>query len=303
MNRLIKITLAALLVIFSACEKPVPTPDAEKPELPDTPPDISDTEKPDDPNTPSKKTNFIKCFDENKPVRAAFFLDYGELIYFCITPGKVEYFEEVYDATSFLFFSVPTVNLGKDIKLPTENTLQYYNFFSVPNGTVAAEKATGSYILTLNEDGTYTTEGSIIFDEGYPVSFYYSGEAKDGTIEKPVDTSSFFKYGEQEYTLKTILVEDHGTVCTIYGCQEADIASVAAIVGEYFVVENFPTEYLNDEYGAPFSFCKDVKVTFKDKTWQYPDTGNVTMMAEKGIFTVKFTENFEAQYYGPITIL
>ena len=217
--------------------------------------------------------NTIARGDEEKPLRAAFYMEEDGYTSLYFTPGNIDYFEEIYDATWFTYITVPTsLTNGQNQTLSEASllmfgmvdNLNYDNYVDIYGDDL--QGATGDYTITKRGEGVYTANINITVNGVlYKVSF-------DGTcvsaFAEPEKKTNYLSYNGVEYEISAATLTEANSLYTFTFTNSS---------GKELVLTAPDIAFGGDAYG--FSQSKDFTVSYDGKLFSKANGNNGTMTA------------------------
>lgn len=246
--------------------------------------------------------NTIARGDEEKPLRAAFYMEEDGYTSLYFTPGNIDYFEEIYDATWFTYITVPTSLTNGQKQTLSEasllmfgmvDNLNYDNYVDIYGDDL--QGATGDYTITKRGEGVYTANINITVNGVlYKVSF-------DGTcvsaFAEPEKKTNYLSYNGVEYEITAATLTEANSLYTFTFTNSS---------GKELVLTAPDSAFGGDAYG--FSQSKDFTVSYDGKLFSKANGNNGTMTAYYKVrsqeLELDFTnyDKLNFNYIGAVTV-
>ncbi|MBQ6688974.1 MAG: hypothetical protein IJN02_07025 [Bacteroidales bacterium] len=230
--------------------------------------------------------NTISWNNDEKPLRAAFYTQENGLTVLYFTPGNINWFEEIYDATYYVAIAVQT-KLCDGTDIDAEDLM--YAFYEDAYGKIVESyevNTTGTVnILTDESDPTYYKVSANLDFAGETLAISYEGNAVSTKDKAPEEVKP------NQYTL------DGNTVALAY-------AVLNQTFGDLWMLELYPEEgtavritmpktfYDGNAHG--FSQSEDMNVKIGSRTFSKAngDSGTVTVSVneDRGEIEASFTD-------------
>lgn len=246
--------------------------------------------------------NIIARGDEEKPLRAAFYMEEDGYTSLYFTPGNIDYFEEIYDATWFTYITVPTSLTNGQKQTLSEasllmfgmvDNLNYDNYVDIYGDDL--QGATGDYTITKRGEGVYTANINITVNGVlYKVSF-------DGTcvsaFAEPEKKTNYLSYNGEEYEITAATLTEANSLYTFTFTNSS---------GKELVLTAPDSAFGGDAYG--FSQSKDFTVSYDGKLFSKANGNNGTMTAYYKVMSQELELDFtnydklNFNYTGAVTV-
>ncbi len=168
-------------------------------------------------------TDCIIFNDETKPVRAAFYY-YDQYLY--LTPGAIDYGEDIGNCSWYLCLTKPTS--GETVDVTTAADFMVIFAYDYGEGQIVSQPGsgdTGSYTVKTLGENRYEVTFDVTFADGNRVQCSYSGEFKDFLAE-PVKENEY-KFQGVSHAINSLVVDTTSSVYTFYISSEAGLTTVA----------------------------------------------------------------------------
>jgi hypothetical protein len=218
------------------------------------------------------------------------------------TPGNIDYFEEIYDATWFTYITVPTSLTNGQKQTLSEasllmfgmvDNLNYDNYVDIYGDDL--QGATGYYTITKRGEGVYSANINITVNGVlYKVSF-------DGTcvsaFAEPEKKTNYLSYNGVEYEITAATLTEANSLYTFTFTNSS---------GKELVLTAPDSAFGGDAYG--FSQSKDFTVSYDGKLFSKANGNNGTMTAYYKVMSQELELDFtnydklNFNYTGAVTV-
>ena len=172
-------------------------------------------------HTPAPE-NFISFNDDTKPVRAAFYY-YDQYLY--LTPGAIDYGQDIGDCSWYLCLTKPAVDGTVDVATDSDFLVIFaYDYGKGQIGSQSGSGDTGSYTVTTLGENQYQIAFDVTFSDGNRVQCSYAGEFKDFLAE-PVKENEY-KFEGVSRAINSLVIDATSSVYTFYISNEAGLRTV-----------------------------------------------------------------------------
>ena len=253
--------------------------------------------------------NTIARGSEEKPLRAAFYSESGNTTTLVFTPANIEYYEELEDASWYMFITVSN-NLANGTNIDVANLVESDTFefgvvdnvrdsksFSVVYGFTDMSRVAGSFNIAKRGDGKYAVNIDLtVSNVAYKAN--YDGECISEHKEQEVKTN-YFVYNGKEYAT---------TGATLTKGESVWSVEVSAANGMSAVV-NAPQSFF--EKGGAYGFSQSQLFTVVCEGVTYSkangDSGTVTLQYDdqNRTLVIDFTnyDNLQFNYSGSVAVV
>lgn len=250
--------------------------------------------------------NTITRGDEEKPVRAAFYMAEDGLTGLYMTPGGVDYFEELENAIWYMYLMIDDALMtGEEIDITTitdktfmlgiVDNLDYFNTWSIATGELQGATGTIKVSKTAGIEASYSLVVNILIgDIRFTAS--YDGEFVDYALA-PEENNNYFIYNKTQTTITSASIDISSDVW---------VATLSLADGKSVVV-TIPESMCNGNM-CGFSQSDDITVTYDGTTFSKA-AGNMGTLAlsfdiSSGQLSTTFTNyaGCEFAYVGRATV-
>ena len=253
--------------------------------------------------------NTIARGNEEKPLRAAFYSETGNTTTLIFTPANIEYFEELEDASWYMFITVSN-NLvsGSDIDIKSLGANDTFEFgvvdnvrnsksFSIVYGFSDMSDVEGSFKIAKKEAAEYTVNINLsVADVAYKAHF--EGECISEHKTQEVKQNYFIIDGE-EYVATGATLTKGASVWSV---------EVSALNGKSAIVAA-PRSFFEQGGTYGFSQSQHFKVIYDGVTYNKENGSSGTVKLQyddqNKTLTIDFTnyDNLQFNYSGVVTVV
>lgn len=261
--------------------------------------------------------NTITVDNATEPVRAAFYMDMAmegtNYVYLYFTASEVYYLDEMLElATGYFCLAMNEDDLtGNEIDLTSTDKYFYLAYMDQMTGEMSyamqgdSEGTTGTMSVSRSDSdpASFTAEISVTFGDGKEVAVSFDGTAVSGDYV-PEEPNEFTYDGTTEAIQSVLVDKSDAVLWHIYVSEVGGLEYVSEFEDMGAIHISIPAEAVNGE-AAGFSTYKDMKIEFSGNTWQFPDTGTVTVSLEGDQIVLDFTTygDLIGHYSGTVTVI
>lgn len=261
--------------------------------------------------------NTITVDNATEPVRAAFYMDMAmegtNYVYLYFTASEVYYLDEMLElATGYFCLAMNEEDLtGNEIDLTSTDKYFYLAYMDQMTGEMSyamqgdSEGTTGTMSVSRSgsDPASFTAEISVTFGDGKEVAVSFDGTAVSGDYV-PEEPNEFTYDGTTEAIQSVLVDKSDAVLWHIYVSEVGGLEYVSEFEDMGAIHISIPAEAVNGE-AAGFSTYKDMKIEFSGNTWQFPDTGTVTVSLEGDQIVLDFTTygDLIGHYSGTVTVI
>lgn len=261
--------------------------------------------------------NTITVDNATEPVRAAFYMDMAmegtNYVYLYFTASEVYYLDEMLElATGYFCLAMNEDDLtGSEIDLTSTDKYFYLAYMDQMTGEMSyamqgdSEGTTGTMSVSRSgsDPASFTAEISVTFGDGKEVAVSFDGTAVSGDYV-PEEPNEFTYDGTTEAIQSVLVDKSDAVLWHIYVSEVGGLEYVSEFEDMGAIHISIPAEAVNGE-AAGFSTYKDMKIEFSGNTWQFPDTGTVTVSLEGDQIVLDFTTygDLIGHYSGTVTVI
>ena len=252
--------------------------------------------------------NTIARGNEEKPLRTAFYSEVGNTTTLVFTPANIDYFEELEDASWYMFITVSNNLIGANVDVKNLGANDTFEFgvvdnvrdsksFSVVNGFTDMSDVEGLFKIAKKEEGEYAVNIDIsVAGVSYKASF--DGECISEHKKQEVKTN-YFIYNGSEYAVTGATLTKGASVWSVEIAASNGTSATVVAPQSFF------------ESGGTYGFSQSslFKVICEGVTYSKANgsSGTVTLKYDdqNKTLTIDFTnyDNLQFNYSGIVTVV
>ena len=252
--------------------------------------------------------NTIARGSEEKPLRAAFYSETGNTTTLVFTPANIDYFEELEDASWYMFITVSNnlmsganidvKNLGADdtFEFGVIDNVRDSKSFSVIYGFTDMSNVEGTFNITKKEAAEYLVDIDMVVEE-VKYKAHFDGECISEHKQQEVKTN-YFIYNGTEYAATGATLSKGASVWSVEVAASNGVSAVVAAPKNFF------------EQGGTYGFSQSqfFKVVCDGVIYNKENgsSGTVTLQYDdqNKMLTIDFTnyDNLQFNYSGRVTV-